>query len=51
MTKTVWIKSNLKKEAQKINNNLEFFKDSNKLQAMIDSKDELYFLDYCTNEY
>lgn len=51
LTANNFYKINLKKEAQKINNNLEFFKDSNKLQAMIDSKDELYFLDYCTNEY
>lgn len=44
-------KTNLKKEAQKINGGLEFFKDPQKLKDMITSKDELYFLDYCTNQY
>lgn len=44
-------KINLKKEAQKINGNLKFFKDPQMLKDMIDSKDELYFLDYCTNQY
>lgn len=51
ITKDNWYKINLKKEAKKINPNLDFFKDKDKLKQMIESKDELYFLDYCTNEY
>lgn len=51
VTTSNFYKINLKKEAQKINGNLEFFKDPEKLKAMIASKDELYFLDYCTNQY
>ena len=44
-------KIDLRKEAKKINSNLEFFKNTSKLKEMINSKDELYFLDYCTNSY
>lgn len=51
ITKDNWYKINLKKEAKKINSSLDFFKDKDKLKQMIESKDELYFLDYCTNEY
>lgn len=45
------LKTNIKEEARKINTRLGFFSDKEKLNAMINSKDELYFLDYCTNEY
>lgn len=41
----------LRKEAKKINANLKFFDDKNKLKAMLESKDKLYLIDYCTNEY
>lgn len=51
ITVSNFYKTNLKKEAQKINGGLEFFKDTQKLKDMIASKDELYFLDYCTNQY
>lgn len=51
ITASNFYKTNLKKEAQKINSNLEFFKYPQKLKDMINSKDELYFIDYCTNEY
>lgn len=50
VTKSNLCSINLKEEAKKINSNIDFFKDSNKLKQMTDSKDELYFLDYCTNE-
>lgn len=51
VTTSNFYKTNLKKEVQKINGRLEFFKDKQKLKDMIDSKDKLYFLDYCTNQY
>lgn len=51
ISKDNWNKVRLKKEAKNINSNLDFFKDSNKLEEMKNSKDELYFLDYCTNQY
>lgn len=51
ITSSNFYKIDLRKEAKKINSNLEFFKDKEKLKAMIESKEELYFLDYCTNEY
>ena len=51
ITTSNFYKTNLRKEAQKINGSLEFFKDHQELKNMIDSKDKLYFLDYCTNEY
>lgn len=41
----------LRKEAKKINGGLSFFKDKKELKKMIKSKDELYLIDYCTNEY
>lgn len=43
--------TNLRKDAQAINGTLLFFKDKKLLKDMIESKDELYFIDYCTNEY
>lgn len=42
-------KIDLCKEAKRINGQLDFFK--NDLKNMISSKEELYLLDYCTNEY
>lgn len=51
VTKSNWWKVSLKKEAKKINSQLPFFNDKDKLQQMIKSKDELYLLDFCTNEY
>lgn len=44
-------KINLKKEAMRINRSLSFFNDKASLQKMIDDKEHLYFIDYCTNEY
>lgn len=41
----------LKKEAKKINSQLDFFNDPEKLKEMLESKEELYFLDYATNEF
>jgi hypothetical protein len=41
----------LRKEARKINGKLEFFKDQSKLKSVLESKDNLYFIDYCTNRY
>lgn len=41
----------LKKEAKKINPQLDFFNDPEKLKEMLESKEELYFLDYATNEF
>lgn len=51
ITKDNWYKVNLRKEARRINSQLGFFNDSVKLKQMMESKDVLYFLDYCTNEY
>lgn len=51
ITASNFYKTNLKKEAQKINGSLQFFKDPQLLKDMIGSKDELFFLDYCTNQY
>lgn len=42
--------TDLKKKAQTINYILGF-KNPQELKNMINSKDELYFIDYCTNEY
>ena len=41
----------LRKGARKINSLLPFFNDKESLNQMICSKDTLYLLDYCTNEY
>lgn len=49
--KSNWYKINLKKEAKQINSKLDFFNDKNKLKQIVENKDELYFIDYCTNEY
>ena len=43
--------TDLRKKARKINGGFDFFKDSNKLKKMLSSNNELYFLDFCTNEY
>lgn len=51
LTSKNFYKMDLRKEAMRINGGLEFFKDREKLKAMLESKDELYFLDYCTGEY
>lgn len=51
VTKHNWYNISLKKEAQKTNSSLSFFKSKDKLLQMQDSKAELYLLDYCTNEY
>lgn len=51
LTKNNWYKMNLRKEAKKINSNLLFFQDKEGLIRMMESKNELYFLDYATNEY
>lgn len=45
------LKIDLRKEAKKINGKLSFFKKDADLKQMIESKDELYLLDYCTNKY
>lgn len=44
-------KINLRKEAMKINKSLPFFNDKVSLQKMINDKEHLYFIDYCTNKY
>lgn len=49
VTKDNWYKVSLKKEAKRINGGLDFFMDKEKLKQMMGSKDELYFLDFCTN--
>ena len=46
-----FLHTDLRKEAKKINSKLYFFDNLKELLKMINSKDELYFLDYCTNEY
>lgn len=54
VTKDNWYKVSLKKEAKKINKALPYFNDNaefENIQAMHESKEELYFIDYCTNEY
>lgn len=51
LTARNFYKIDLRKSAMSINRGLEFFKDKTKLKAMLESRDELYFLDYCTNEY
>lgn len=51
VTWKTFYKDNLKEEAKSINKNLDFFNDNTKLKEMLESKDELYFLDYCTNQY
>lgn len=43
--------TDLRKDAKKINSTFTFFEDKELLKKMLESKDELYFLDYCTNEY
>lgn len=43
--------TNLRKDARAINSTLPFFIDEKRLKNMIKSKSELYFIDYCTNEY
>lgn len=45
-------KVDLRKEAKKITGDLyKKWKDEGKLQEILESKDVLYFLDYCTNEF
>lgn len=51
ITKDNWYKTSLKGEAKTINSNLDFFKDNYRLEQMIASKEELYLLDFCTDEY
>lgn len=51
VTWKTFYKDNLKEEAKSINNILDFFHDNTKLKEMLESKSELYFLDYCTNQY
>lgn len=51
VTWKTFYKDNLKEEAKSINKNLDFFHDNTKLKEILESKDELYFLDYCTNQY
>lgn len=45
------IHKDLRKEAKMINSELPFFNDKTMLDYMIKTKEQLYFLDYCTNEY
>lgn len=51
VTASNFYKVNLRKEAMKINGSLTFFDNKVSLKEMIDDKVNLYFLDYCTNEY
>lgn len=44
-------KIDLKEEAKKINKYLPFYCSGEYRRKMIESKEQLYFLDYCTNEY
>ena len=51
VTTSNFYKVNLRKEAMKINGSLTFFDNKASLKEMIDDKVNLYFIDYCTNEY
>lgn len=51
VTKANRYKTSLKEGAKKINGKLDFFNDKVRLSKMKENKDELYLLDYCTNEY
>lgn len=44
-------KDNLRKQAMKINNGLSIFANEDALKQAIESKDELWLIDYSTNEY
>lgn len=48
--KNFW-KFDMKKEDKKIHESLPFFQDKEELKKVIDSKENLYLLDYCTNEF
>lgn len=41
----------LRKDAEKVNSQFDFFSDKEKLKEMLESKEKLYFLDFCTNQY
>lgn len=52
------LKTDIRKEARKTNSGLPFFQSDSRMFAenaaldeMLNSKDELWLLDYCTNEY
>lgn len=51
VTASNFYKVNLRKEAMKINGSLTFFDNKVSLKEMIEDKEHLYFIDYCTNEY
>ena len=51
VTWKTFYKDDLKEEAKIINEKLDFFHDETLLKTMLKSKEELYFLDYCTNHY
>ena len=51
VTTSNFYKVNLRKEAMKINGSLTFFDNKASLKEVIDDKVNLYFIDYCTNEY
>lgn len=43
--------TDLKEEAKGINNVFSFFHNKEELKKVLESKDELWILDYCTNNY
>lgn len=51
LTAKNFYKTDLRKEAMRINRELDFFKNPARLEEMKESLEELYFLDYCTGEY
>lgn len=44
-------RTSLRREAKRINSRLPFFQSKEELRQMTESKEQLYFIDYATNEY